>query len=463
MSRCSPPPMKSQPKPSIAATPLRRHAEARLREHAGKNQPGGGTGGSTADTRRLLHELQVHQIELEMQNEELQKSRRELQASLEQYSELYDFAPVGYLTLDREGAIREANLMAADLLGSPRAQLAKQHLKVFVAPADRSFFDAFFQQVFESRDRTECEVKLIVQDKPPVDVRMKANLFDSELACRVTVSDITQQKQAEEDRLVIRKLESTGILAGGIAHDFNNLLTVILGNLELASMLPRASEELVALLAEAQKAGLMAHDLTQQLITFADGGGPVRKPTRLSGLIQDSVRLALRNSRLSCEFSLLDDLSLVEVDHGQIGQVIRNMVLNAREAMSEGGVISVRMENVVLESPNELNLPSGKYVRIGMTDQGGGIAPDVLPRIFDPYFSTKKRGEQKGMGLGLTICHAVIQKHGGAIAVNPRTGGGTTFHLYLPTFVQEPGDKPSPGSAKFLPGTGRQPANHSAR
>jgi len=152
----------------------------------------------------------------------------------------------------------------------------------------------------------------------------------------------------------------------------------------------------------------------------------------LSGVIQESVGLALSGSRVGCEFSLAEDLWMVEVDAGQIGQVIRGMVLNACEAMPQGGLVFVRAENVVLNAQQEPSLPVGEYVRVSIEDQGTGIAKDVLPKIFDPYFSTKHRGDQKGMGLGLAICHAVVQKHGGAIAVKSEVGHGTTFDIYLP-------------------------------
>ena len=207
---------------------------------------------------------------------------------------------------------------------------------------------------------------------------------------------------------------------------------MILLNLELAQTLIPPGEELAHRLEQAKQAALTAGGLTQQLITFATGGAPVRKPTRLSGVIQESVRLALSGSRLRCDFSLAEDLWPAEVDAGQIGQVIRNLVLNAREAMPEGGVISVRAENVVLGPQENPSLPPGDYVRVSIADRGGGIAKEVLPKIFDPYFSTKQRGTQKGMGLGLSICHTVIQKHGGAIAVESEPGVGTTFRLHLP-------------------------------
>jgi len=161
-------------------------------------------------------------------------------------------------------------------------------------------------------------------------------------------------------------------------------------------------------------------------------------------MIQESVRAAVSGSRVECEFSLAEDLWPAEVDAGQIGQVLRNLVLNAREAMPQGGVVSIRAENVVSGSHKNPSLPPGDYVRVSIADQGGGIAKEVLPKIFDPYFSTKERGNQKGMGLGLTICHTVVQKHRGAIAVESEIGIGTTFHLHLPASRKVLGDAKAP-------------------
>jgi PAS domain S-box-containing protein len=433
-------------KPNISDDPaeLRRRAEGRLSDQRKGQRSKAGDQKSKADTVRMLHELEVHQIELEMQNEELEEVREKMEALLEKYTDLYDFAPVGYLTLDREGAIREANLAGANLLGIARSVLVKQRVGLFVSPADRPVFNAFLKKVFESGVREECDLRLLVEGKHAVDVRMRANVFESEQTCRVAVTDITERKRAEADRLVLNKLESTGILAAGIAHDFNNLLTVVLLDLELAQALTPPGEELAHLLEEAKKASLTASGLTQQLITFAKGGAPVRKPTHLSGVIQESVRLALSGSNVRCEFSLAEDLWVAEVDAGQIGQVIRNMVLNAREAMPQGGMVFVRAENVVLSAQEQPSLPAGKYVRVSIADQGGGVAKDVLPKIFDPYFSTKQGGKQRGMGLGLTICHAVAQKHGGAIAVESAVGVGTTFHIYLPAARKLSGEEKAP-------------------
>jgi len=436
--------MKSKPPLPTPPTPLRRRAEVLLSKLAKETTSGTAAARTPADTQKLLHELQVHQVELEMQNEELRKARNEIEEGLEKFSDLYDFAPIGYLTLDFGGAIREANLTAASLLGLSRALLVKRRLVSFMSPADRPLFLKFLQQVFARAEHQECEVRLLRPDQPATDVRLRANLIASGEACRVTMADITRHKQAEADRLVVEKLESTGILAGGIAHDFNNLLTIILLNLELAGMSPPPGGQGKDFLGSARQAALLAHELTQQLITFSEGGQPVRKPTRLAGVIQEAVRLALDDARWPCEFLLADDFWLVDVDNGQFAQVIRNVILNAREAMPEGGAISVRMKNVVLPPPENPLLPPGNYVRVSISDQGGGIAPEVLPRIFDPYFSTKPQGKQKGMGLGLTICHAIMQKHDGAITVDTTVGEGTTFHLYLPASESAKG-RASPG------------------
>ncbi len=267
-----------------------------------------------------------------------------------------------------------------------------------------------------------------------------------------THTDLTASKQSEADRLILGKLESTGVLAGGIAHDFNNLLTAILLNLELARFSRNSPAELMQRVEAAEKAAQAARSLTQQLITFAQGGVSVVRKTDLTTLLRESTQLALSGSAVRSELEFAPGLWHAEVDEGQIGQVIRNLVLNAREAMPKGGVITVRAENVVLRAGEVAALPAGDYLRVSVVDQGDGIAPEVLSKIFDPYFSTKRRGTQKGMGLGLTICHSVIQKHGGVITVESVPGRGTTFHVHLAAHRQ-PGpaaDTPAAGPATAL-------------
>lgn len=247
-----------------------------------------------------------------------------------------------------------------------------------------------------------------------------------------THTDLTARKQAEEDRLVLGKLESTGVLAGGIAHDFNNLLTAILLNLELAQLTRGTPADVLVRIEGAQKAALSARGLTQQLITFARGDAALPRMTDIGELLRESVPLALTGSSVRGDVHAPSELWPALVDSGQIGQVIRNLVLNAREAMPKGGVITLRAENVVLGAGDRHNLEPGEYVHIAISDAGEGIRPEVLPKIFDPYYSTKQRGPQRGMGLGLTICHSIIQKHKGTITVESVLHHGTTFHIHLP-------------------------------
>ena len=273
----------NKPRTSDDPADLRRRAELRLKDRQSKKPPKQGD----ADDKRQLHELEVHQIELEMQNEELQDSRTAMEALLEKYTDLYDFAPVGYLTLDREGIIREANLAGASLLGIVRSALINGGFGHFVSAAGRPAFGVFLQQVFESKVRQSCDVTLQVEARPPLEVELEAIAFESGQACRVAVTDITARKRAESDRLILDKLESTGILAGGIAHDFNNLLTIMLLNLELAQTLNHSDEKLALHLAEAKETCLLASSLTAQLLTFAKGGAPIRKAMLLSGVIRN--------------------------------------------------------------------------------------------------------------------------------------------------------------------------------
>jgi PAS domain S-box-containing protein len=258
-----------------------------------------------------------------------------------------------------------------------------------------------------------------------------------------TCADLTLRKQAEEDRLVLGKLESTGILAGGIAHDFNNLLTTMFLNVDMALWSESNSANVTKHLNAIKKAATAAHHLTQQLITFARGGDPVRRPTSLREVVQESTQLALSGSTLAARYDFPPDLWPAEVDVGQIGQVIRNLVLNAREAMTAAGTLTLRARNLTLDANAVRGLPAGRYVCLSVADTGTGIPPELLLRIFDPYFSTKQRGEQKGMGLGLTICLSVVTRHHGTITAESTVGQGTTFHIYLPAAVSAATDSPA--------------------
>jgi PAS domain S-box-containing protein len=240
--------------------------------------------------------------------------------------------------------------------------------------------------------------------------------------------DITEKRKMQQELVKAQKLESLGVLAGGIAHDFNNFLTAIIGNLSLAKLYANPSDRILSRLDEMEKASLNAKNLTQQLLTFSKGGEPIKKLVTLPKLVKDAAKFSLRGSNVRCDFSIPGDLLPVEVDEGQIGQVINNLVLNADHAMPEGGIIKICINNITLTANNKFSLPAGPYLKLSFQDHGVGIPTDHLSKIFDPYFTTK----QKGSGLGLTVAYSIINKHNGGLTVESEIGKHTTFTIYLP-------------------------------
>ena len=242
------------------------------------------------------------------------------------------------------------------------------------------------------------------------------------------VFDITERKLAEEERLKASKLESLGVLAGGLAHDFNNLLTTILGNLSLIGTADN-DLEVEEYVREAEKASLRARELTLELLTFAKGGEPVKKPGALSGLIREATRFALQGTLAQANIRLATNLWPVEADQGQLSRVIHNIVLNAAQALpaNEPGRLEIEAHNVQPDEVSKINLPTSNYIEIAISDNGMGIPAELLPKIFDPYFTTKSQGS----GLGLATVYSIVKKHDGYITVESETDKGTTF-LSLP-------------------------------
>ncbi len=242
--------------------------------------------------------------------------------------------------------------------------------------------------------------------------------------------DITHEKKLEEELLKTRKLESLGVLAGGIAHDFNNILSAILGNIELAGYrIAKEDTRTASLLTDAGKATKRAAKLTEQLLTFSKGGEPVREIIKLPAFVAESADFVLHGSRIVCNYNFPEDLWRVDVDSGQIGQVIQNIIINAKHAMPEGGTITINCTNIEDTAAEALlSVDKGDYVRVTIQDTGVGIPREIIDKIFDPYFTTKKEGS----GLGLAICHSIINKHDGYLTVHSTIGKGTTFTLYLP-------------------------------
>src|SRR3990172_914989 len=517
------------------------------------------------DILALINELEVQQSELEAQNEDLMQAKSETDNLLNKYQELYDFAPVGYVTLNEQGNIIDANLTLTGLLGIERIKLINTHFDHFIPSDTRPAFYNFFKNVIKTDMCQKCQMRLIkkddivfyallegiaVMDKKYPEVKhimlsitditdcksIEENLlkekdfsnilieslpgifclfdfngkmlrwnkygenvigytadeisvsnpldfiveqdrglvnktikdtFDKgyssvestlvtkrgekipfyftgirvmidNVPCILSIAiDISERKKIEYELEKLRRLESIGILASGVAHDFNNLLTGILGNISLVKQYLDSEDMIFKRLSTAERSCLEAREITSRLITFSKGGEPVKKVTRVQQLLKEAHCPLIKDTNITFEYNLPDNLYPVEIDEGQIRNVIINILTNAAEAMPEGGKIDISATNLEITEKDNLPIKEGSYVKVSIRDRGRGIQVEEISRIFDPYFSTKERGVKKGMGLGLTICHSIIRKHEGFITVESMPGAGTTFHLYLPASLKK--------------------------
>lgn len=368
---------------------------------------------------------------------------------------IFETAPIAMFLVERESlAIIKLNRLAECLLDVGAEQRAERSLT--------SFWDGYFDRNGELRKRMisqevisneEVEVTQDGRKKGTLLLSSSHMLFRGSPVIIIGVSDVSRQKELEQQLRQAQKMEAMGQLAGGIAHDFNNLLTAVIGNLSLVKMLAgdgdrKLTERVIA----AETASNRAKELTQRLLTFSRGGAPIKNPVHVAEIVTVSAGLALSGSKSVCEYEIPDDLWPVDADDAQIGQVIGNLIINAHQAMPEGGRIKIRCENTYAaghEPPDSLEC---RTVRISISDEGVGIPPDILERIFDPFFTTK----EKGRGLGLATSYSIIKNHDGHIDVESEEGRGTSFIVTLPAsqsaVVHHGGKKDQPvfGTGKVL-------------
>jgi len=364
------------------------------------------------------------------------KAEEALRESEEKYRTLIENINIGIYrtTGDPFGHFLQANPAMSKIFGYDTSE---ELLGIGIADLYRTTRErmVFLAEISEKGFVKERELQMKKKDGAPLVASCTAKVqYDADGKMQWidgVMEDITERKQREEEILKTSKLESLGILAGGIAHDFNNILTAIIGNLSLARMTAEPESEVLNRLAEAEKASRRAQDLTRQLLTFSKGGAPIKKVASVTELLKDTASFVMSGSNVRCEFKISGDLWPVDIDAGQISQVIHNLVINAQQAMSQAGTIGIRAENVMVgNETGEAGLPltDGNYIKISIQDQGAGIPEAHLDKIFDPYFTTK----EKGSGLGLTTTYAIIKRHDGHIAIKSKVGAGTTFSIYLP-------------------------------
>ncbi|MDJ0623280.1 MAG: ATP-binding protein [Desulfocapsaceae bacterium] len=381
---------------------------------------------------KRTNELTKKVREKELAEESLRTSQKNIQRVIDQI-------PVGIIVLDEYLLIQQWNPAAQRIFGYSNFEAHGEHTSFIVADEAKQQVEDVFTRMKETKrevrnknyNRTRSGEIILGNwyNAPFLDHKNEITGFIS------IVEDITEKDRKEKEHLKFAKLEAAGVLAGGIAHDFNNILTAILGNISLALTDKELSENTRKLLLNSEKASIRAKSLTQQLLTFAKGGEPVKETTSLRDIIIESASFVLHGGNVSIDYDFDEDVWPVEADKGQLSQVIQNIILNARHAMPEGGTIYLGCYNLSKDQklPELAELAGHPLVHLKIRDQGIGMPRNILERIFDPYFSTK----QDGSGLGLAVTYSIIQKHGGHISVESDQGIGTTFHVYLPASSAE--------------------------
>ncbi|WP_054029477.1 two-component system sensor histidine kinase NtrB [Desulfatitalea tepidiphila] len=416
---------------------LREKALERLGRRPEQSEPA-----ADNEVLRLLHDLNVHQIELELQNEELRAAQQELQRSHDRYLDLYHHAPVGYVVADAVGMVLQANQTLAAMLNREIADLLQKPLADMIHPEDQELYYARYRAFYKDPKGKTLEFRIVSSTGGVLDARCEGHRIESSVnsgtgrdlsgQLLISISDITHQKKAERELLRTRNLESIGTLAGGLAHDFNNILAALVGHLELARIHWHERGKADLHLDKSMGAAMRARDLSNRLVTFAEGGTPLTRPKEIHHIVSEAVESSLQGSQVRCDLQLPSDLHPVIVDEVQMMSALQHIICNAREAMSRRGRLWITAQNVQISSAAGNPLLPGTYVRIEIRDQGPGIDPVHLGKIFDPYFTTKEMGSKKGMGLGLTITHSIVKKHNGHIQVDSTPGQGTLVTVYLP-------------------------------
>ncbi len=386
---------------------------------------------------------------------ERKRSDELLRLSEEKFATIFRASPDAVtLTRISDGTYLDVNQGFCDISGyQPEESIGNSVIQqsIWVDPQER---DRLIQDITQHGYINNLEARFLRKDGTILTGQVSARMITlNHEACILGITrDISEHENRQKERLKLQKLESLGLLAGGIAHDFNNILTGILGNISFARMFLDESHRAFKILLEAEKATQRASDLSDQLLTFAKGGQPIKKALSARQVLEASASLVLRGSNVKSVIELPDDLRAIEADEGQLNQACNNILINAAQAMPGGGTITIQADNFVLDSANPFSLPPGEYVRVTFSDTGCGISDEDQKKIFDPYFSTKSGGS----GLGLASVHSIISKHGGHISVRSRAGLGTTFDLLLPA-SHVPAAKPeAEGDRRSVPGAVRE-------
>ncbi len=390
------------------------------------------TASTTTIGKKIIHQGIFRDITQRKRSEDA------LRASESRYRNLLEASPDSIVVYDVDGRVLYLNPAFEETFGWKLSEIYGKRVD-FVPEENWPETKNAIEQMIAGRKVCLLETRRRTKDGRVLDVQINTSPFMDVLGKSagniVILRDITRRKELEEELVRAKKLEATGSLAGGLAHDFGNLLAVLVLNIELARSRLSAEDPSTQFLEDALEACRRARDLTYKFVTFSAGGAPHRQAASLEELLAECSLLLEGMENIRCETVLPDALRPVNMDRRQMKTVFTEIIRNAMDSMPDGGAIRVQAENTVLgkdEAGSGPSLAPGRYVKTVITDEGGGIPQKNLAKVFDPYFSTKQRGSQKGMGLGLTIAYSIVKRHGGAISIEAAPERGTSVHVYLP-------------------------------
>jgi PAS domain S-box-containing protein len=376
--------------------------------------------------------------ELEKEIEERKLYEQKLRESEEKFRVLAEKSLIG-IWIIQDQIIKYTNPGSLKIFGFTLDEMINRNPLDLVVEEDRPLVIQHLEERMNGTGNTiSLEFRGITKEGDIINIESYGalTLYEGKSAVLESVIDITRRKKAELELFKSRKMESVGILAGGIAHDFNNLLAVIVGNTSMMKLtFGENNTKLNNFLENVERASSQAADLAQKFITFSEGGWLMRKKVKLANILRDSAQFSPEIKDITCEIFIPPDLDPIYGDERQLRQVFANLLLNAWESTADDNRnINVTANNITLDNDNQFSLKKGKYVHVSVIDNGKGIPPQLLEKIFDPYFTTKTTVGQKGLGLGLALCYSIVNKHGGHISIASQEQKGTTVDLYLPVF-----------------------------
>jgi PAS domain S-box-containing protein len=396
------------------------------------------------DIQNIIHELQVHQIELEMQNDELRRTQVELEESRNRYVDLYDFAPVGYITVNQNLLVIEANLSCANLLGSEKSKLMNKGLSGYIAKDYQNKYYTFIRRCLEMKEKQTCQLKLVKKNGAEFYAQLECIAVQDEEGnfnqLSIAITDITSIKRAEEEKANLefrlqqaQKMETIGTLAGGIAHEFNNALNAITGNIDLLQMEFPGNEVIGKRIEAMEVSAERMANLTSQLLAYARGGKYQSKIISLNDFLKSTLPIIKHtvDSGISFETDFSRDILRLKGNRTQMQMVLFAVLTNASEAIEGEGRIRISTgkqeidEEFVKHHPG---LKPGPYVYLTVEDGGTGMDKETRSRVFEPFFTTKSQGR----GLGMASAYGIVKSHDGWISVYSELGRGTVVRIYLP-------------------------------